>query len=185
MSVQIVFLDDALDDLRRVGPSNVPPILAKLEILETNPEAGAPLGGVLTGYRKLVVGNNTWRIVYRIQNDAVVVCEIWVIGARSEGAVYAEAAKRAAEITDPKMLSLKDVIARLGKSLGHQNQEAPQEDLVPEWLAERLIHTAKVPREKVAALTGVEAIDVWTEFCSKPNNQQDAQMSASRESGTD
>lgn len=171
MPVQIVFLDEALDDLRHIGPSNIPPILAKLEILETHPEAGAPLGSVLTGYRKLVVGKNTWRIVYRIQDDAVVICEVWTIGARGDSAVYAETAKRVAAISDPEFLSLKDVVERLGRSLGHQGEENLQLDLVPDWLAERLVETAKVSREQVVAMTGAEAFDLWTDFCSTPRHE--------------
>jgi len=54
----IRFTNDAIDDLRRLGPDIVPNILKKVLLLETNPHAGQPLGGELTGFRKLVVGNN-------------------------------------------------------------------------------------------------------------------------------
>jgi mRNA interferase RelE/StbE len=63
---RIVFTGAAVDDLRRIGPSAVPPVLKKLLVLETDSEAGFPLGDELTGFRKLVVGRNSWRTIYRI-----------------------------------------------------------------------------------------------------------------------
>jgi mRNA interferase RelE/StbE len=42
--VRVEFTDDAIDDLRRIGPDAVPRVLQKLLILETNPAAGQPLG---------------------------------------------------------------------------------------------------------------------------------------------
>ena len=57
----------------------MPRVLKKLLVLETNPEAGLPLGDELTGFRKLVVGRNTWRIVYRIKATDVEICEIWAV----------------------------------------------------------------------------------------------------------
>jgi mRNA-degrading endonuclease RelE of RelBE toxin-antitoxin system len=63
------FTDTALDDLRRLGPDAVPQVLKKVLLLEGNREAGYPLGGELTGFRKLVVGRNTWRVVYRVTDE--------------------------------------------------------------------------------------------------------------------
>ncbi len=94
--VRVVFTDPAIDDLRRVGPSVAPRMLKKILLLETDPEAGAPPGGDLTGYRKLVVGHRHWRVVYRINDQGeVVVCEIWAADARTDGEVYAEASAHA------------------------------------------------------------------------------------------
>lgn len=52
------FTAPAVDDLRRIGPDAVPKVLKKVLLLLDNPEAGYPLGGELTGFRKLVVGRN-------------------------------------------------------------------------------------------------------------------------------
>lgn len=56
------FTGAAVDGLRRIGPDAVPRVLKKLLLLEENPEAGYEL----TGFRKPVVGRNSWRISYRI-----------------------------------------------------------------------------------------------------------------------
>jgi mRNA-degrading endonuclease RelE of RelBE toxin-antitoxin system len=94
--VDVAFTDAAIDDLRRLGPDVVPKVLKKVMILLDNPAAGHPLGGELTGFRKLAVGRNHWRIVYRLLDDGKIeICEIWCVGARSDAEVYAEATSRA------------------------------------------------------------------------------------------
>lgn len=169
---EIVFTDAAIDDLRRLGPEVVPKVLKKVLILLDDPEAGHPLGGTLTGFRKLVVGRNHWRIVYRLAGDgSVEICEIWCVGARSDAEVYAEATSRAASAAQesPELQRLSDVITRLGRLAGDVAvDEQPRGEPVPDWLARRLIHTAGIPPEKVAALDLEQAVDLWTAFTSAP-----------------
>lgn len=170
--VEILFTDAAIDDLRRLGPDAVPKVLKKLLLLEENPEAGYPLGGDLTGFRKLVVGRNTWRIVYRVTDDKQIeVCEVWAVGRRADAQVYAEAAQRvhgASEQT-PVMLRLATVLERLGKLSGTR-QPAVEErrEPVPGWLADRLIHTVGMTREEVASLDLEKAVDLWADFRARP-----------------
>lgn len=170
--VEVVFTDAALDDLRRLGPDVVPKILKKILILLDDPEASHPLGGKLTGFRKLVAGRNHWRIVYRLAEDgSVEICEIWCIGARSDAEVYAEATSRVAGADDanPALRRLADVIDRLGRLAGDVVvEQVSQGEPVPDWLAQRLVHTAGVPPEKVAALDLEQAVDLWTTFTSEP-----------------
>ena len=168
----VVFTDAAIDDLRRLGPDIVPRILGKVLILLAAPEAGHPLGGPLTGFRKLVVGGNHWRVVYRITERGVLeICEVWCVGARSDAEVYGEASSRVAEAADrnPDVRRLADVIDRLGRLAGDVvvAAQVPSEP-VPDWLAQRLIHTAGVPAEKVAALGLEQAVDLWTAHVSGP-----------------
>jgi mRNA interferase RelE/StbE len=177
---RVVFTDAALDDLRRIGPDTVPRVLKKMLLLERDPRAGMPLGDELTGFRKLVVGRNTWRIVYRIQTDGgrstvVEVCEIWAVGARRDSEVFAEAVERvrAAVDTRPEIVPLLDVVARLGRLAGDIGRDMdvpapPARDPVPAWLAERLIYTVGLPRAEVAALDLEKAVDLWTEYVSRP-----------------
>jgi mRNA interferase RelE/StbE len=168
--VEIRFTDEALDDLRRIGPSAVPKILKKLLILETNVEAGHPLGDELTGFRKLVVGRNTWRIVYRVQKDVVEICEVWAIGERADAEVYDTAVARVRAITSqrPELLPLVKVMERLGKlAAGVDVARPPPPQPVPDWLAQRLIYTAGVPREVVAAMDLQQAVDRWAEYTSR------------------
>jgi mRNA interferase RelE/StbE len=170
--VEIRFTDDALDDLRRIGPSVVPRILKKLLILETNVEAGYPLGDELTGFRKLVVGNNTWRIVYRFRDGAVEICEVWAVGERADAEVYetAVARVRAAVAARPQLLPLVEVLERLGRvAAGIEVPTAPVSQPVPDWLAERLIYTAGLPREVVAAMDLQQAVDAWSDYTSQPH----------------
>ncbi|MEV8630589.1 type II toxin-antitoxin system mRNA interferase toxin, RelE/StbE family [Streptosporangium sp. NPDC051023] len=164
----VVFTDSAVDDLRRIGPDAVPKILKKILLLLENPEAGYPLGGELTGFRKLVVGRNTWRVVYRITDDkAVEICEIWAVGERADAEVYAEAKARvrAAGGSRPDIVRLGAVIERLGTLSDHIHvKEVPAREPVPDWLADRLIYTVGLAREDVAALDLEEAVDLWAEF---------------------
>jgi mRNA interferase RelE/StbE len=166
--VEIVFTDAAIDDLRRLGPDVVPKILKKVLILQENPGAGHPLGGSLTGFRKLVVGRNHWRIVYRItESGSVEICEVWCVGARSDAEVYREASSRIADAAarNPEFQRLAAVVERLGRMVGDiAVSEVPRGEPVPDWLAQRLVHTAGIPREKVAALDLEQAVDLWTAY---------------------
>jgi mRNA interferase RelE/StbE len=169
---EVTFTDAAIDDLRRIGPDAVPKVLKKMLILLDSPEAGYPLGGELTGFRKLVVGRNTWRIVYRVLDEKQIeICEVWAVGARADAEVYAEATARvrAASGQRPEVRKLADVIERLGKlSGGVTAAAAPVREPVPDWLAARLIHTVGIAPHDVAALSLQEAVDRWGEFMSKP-----------------
>src|SRR5581483_8035130 len=116
---EVRFLDAAVEDLHRLAPDVVKRVLKKVLLLEENPKVGAPLGGPLTGYRKLVVGNRDWRIVYRETADGdVEVCEIWAVGARADDEVYEEAAARVAAMgPGPTAHALAQVLVRLGHAL--------------------------------------------------------------------
>ncbi|WP_433359395.1 type II toxin-antitoxin system RelE family toxin [Streptosporangium sp. CA-115845] len=168
----VVFTDAAIDDLRRIGPDAVPKVLKKILLLLENPEAGYPLGGELTGFRKLVVGRNTWRVVYRITDDkAVEICEVWAVGERADAEVYAEARARVRAVggSRPDVVRLGEVIDRLGTPTEHLHiDETPVREPVPDWLAGRLIYTVGMSREEVAALDLEKAVDLWAEFRSGP-----------------
>jgi mRNA interferase RelE/StbE len=169
---EVTFTDAAIDDLRRIGPDAAPKVLKKVLILLDSPDAGYPLGGELTGFRKLVVGRNTWRIVYRVVDEKQIeICEVWAVGARADARVYAEATARvqAALGQRPEIRKLADVIERLGKlSGGVTVPAAPTCEPVPDWLAARLVHTVGMAPQDVAALSLEEAVNRWGEFMSKP-----------------
>lgn len=169
---EIAFTDAAIDDLRRLGPDAVPKVLKKVLLLEENPEAGYPLGGELTGFRKLVVGRNTWRVVYRVTDGKdVEICEVWAVGERADAQVYAEASLRVRAASDatPVARQLAAVIERLGRPAGGVAHEPlPPREPVPRWLAERLVHTVGMAPEKVAALDLEQAVDLWADFRARP-----------------
>lgn len=95
-------------------------IVAKgLKKLETDPHLrGAPLGnragGDLTTFRKLVVGDRAYRIVYRIEADGTVVV-VWVIGKRADGEVYELALSRLRLHGDPTVRALSTSLDELWK----------------------------------------------------------------------
>ncbi|MCA1832860.1 MAG: type II toxin-antitoxin system RelE/ParE family toxin [Actinobacteria bacterium] len=162
------FLDAAVEDLLRLNHAIRLRVLKKLLLLEENPQAGMPLGGPLTGYRKLVLGNRDWRIVYRETHDgAVEVCEVWVVGARADDEVYQEAADRIAALPPtPATHALAEVLARLGHPTGPVAEPEPASP--PDWLSARLIHTAGADPAAVAVMTLDEALDAWTQYQSGP-----------------
>lgn len=169
--VEVVFTDEAIDDIRKIGPDAVPKVLKKILLLLESPTAGYPLGGELTGFRKLVVGRNTWRIVYRIVDEQTIeICEIWAIGARADAEVYAEAAARIAGAAgrSPEFRKLADIVDRLGTRADDVTigREPPHEP-VPDWLARRLIFTVGIVPHEVAAMNLEQAVDRWAEYRSR------------------
>jgi mRNA interferase RelE/StbE len=172
---EVTFTDAAIDDLRRIGPDAVPKVLKKVLILLDSPDAGYPLGGELTGFRKLVVGRNTWRIVYRVVDDKQIeICEVWAVGARADAEVYAEAVARVRAASGQRLeiRKLADVVEHLGKlSGGGTGPAASTREPVPDWLAARLIHTVGMAPQDVAALSLEEAVDRWGEYISTPRQK--------------
>ena len=169
---EITFTDAAIDDLRKIGPSAVPKVLKKVLLLLDSPTAGYPLGGDLTGFRKLIVGRNTWWIVYRLVDDKTVeICEVWAVGARADAEGYAEATARVqgTEGQRTEFRALADVIERLGRLAGDVVAPAlPAHEPVPDWFASRLIRTVGMTPQDVAALSLEEAVDRWGNYMSKP-----------------
>ena len=89
---RVVLTDEAKEDLRDLDGSARRLVLRALRKLEDSLESrGAPLGsrrtGNLTGFRKLVVGDRQYRVVYRVEEDGTV-CVIWVIGSRVDEECY-------------------------------------------------------------------------------------------------
>ena len=108
---RVVLTDDAKEDLRNLDGAARKLVAKKLKQLEDEPEKrGAPLGSRsssnLTTFRKLVVGDRDYRIVYWVEPDGTV-CVVWVIGRRSDNEVYQMALARL------KMLARDDLTADL------------------------------------------------------------------------
>lgn len=111
------FLDDALEDLAGLDGSARKKVLAKLVQLEAQPEMGAPLGSRaksnLTTFRKLVVGKNTYRILYKLGPDGELIV-VWVISGRADSECYDIAAQRLADYGDrPPLADLAEVLRAL------------------------------------------------------------------------
>ena len=158
----------------RTNPQALRWSLKKMLLLERDPYAGEELHGDLIGWRKLVVGNRDWRVIWRATVDdtgAVIVdiAEVWAVGARSDAAVYREMADRVASLpASPPTHALADVIERLGKATtviqaARENRAEP----VPDWLVNRLVHTAGLARTDVEHMTLEEAVDAWTTWSTR------------------
>lgn len=90
---------EAKEDLRDLDGSAQKLVFRALKKLEVHPEQrGQPLGshsgqGNLTGYRKLVVGDRDFRIIFQVDHDGTVVV-IWVIAERADDRCYELAVAR-------------------------------------------------------------------------------------------
>lgn len=169
---EVWLTDAAIEDLHRLDGAPLVWALKKMLLLETDPYAGEPLVGRLVGYRKLVVGNRDWRLVWRVITDergAVIVdvAEVWAVGARTDAAVYEEMVTRVDQLPDGRVRrSLSDVVERLGKRAKSLRPRRPFTPpvRVEGWLVERLVHTAGMDRSVVAAMTSEQAVDAWVEY---------------------
>lgn len=95
---RVELTEDAREDLRDLDGSARALVFKALKKLETEPEKrGTPLGSRsssnLTTFRKLVVGDRHYRIVYRVEPDGTVVV-VWVIARRADDEVYQLAVSR-------------------------------------------------------------------------------------------
>ncbi|WP_198654464.1 MULTISPECIES: hypothetical protein [Nocardia] len=120
-----------------------------------------------------MVDRNTWRVVYRvIDQQTIEICEIWAIGERADSEVYAEATARivAAAGRLPEFSKLGRVVERLGRNIESFGvPPTPTREPVPDWLAQRLIHTVGMAPAEVAALDLEQAVDCWADYTSRPS----------------
>ena len=173
---EVWLTDPAVEDLRRLDGAVLVWALKKMLLLERDPDAGEPLLGALIGYRKLVVGNRDWRLVWRTTTDArgslvVEIAEVWAVGARSDAEVYDEMTRRVATLADaPVRRSLSDIIEQLGRrATGLEAKAVATPRSAPEqWLVDRLVHTAGMDSAEVLSMTSEEAVDAWTAHITRP-----------------
>ncbi|WP_411742207.1 type II toxin-antitoxin system RelE family toxin [Rhodococcus sp. IEGM 1343] len=95
---RVQLTSEAKEDVRDLDGSARKIVLRAIKKLESEPEQrGAPLGsndgGNLTTFRKLVVGNRDYRIVYRVEGDGSVVV-VWVVSRRADNHCYELAISR-------------------------------------------------------------------------------------------
>lgn len=114
MPVRVELIDDAIADLARLAESGkLKSFFKKLVEIEANgASAGEPLGRDLVGWRKLVVGDRDWRIVFRV-DEAQAVATVCAIGSRDDGVCYEEAKKRAERIENRDAVSLAESMMEL------------------------------------------------------------------------
>src|SRR3990172_3838716 len=124
MPVRVELVEPAFEDLDRSAKSgNIKLFLAKLLCIEEHgADAGRPLGRGLTGWRKTVVGDRDWRIVYRM-NAQGTVATIWVIGDRGDAQGYADAEQRIRALgVKAAAMSLAAALVRLTERRGFRRR---------------------------------------------------------------
>jgi mRNA interferase RelE/StbE len=116
MPIRVELTDDAVADLVRYAESgNLPLFLKKLlRLEEVGREAGLPLGRGLTGWRKIVVGDRNWRIIFTTDSTQSI-ATVWVIGDRDDAACYEDAQRRVRTLrkAQPQVASLAAVLFQL------------------------------------------------------------------------
>ena len=93
--IRVELTNDAADDLDKVVKAGLlKPFLGKLVKLEEDgPIIGEALGAALVNWKKIVVGDRQWRIVF-ITDPAETIATVWVMGDRDDAECYREAQKR-------------------------------------------------------------------------------------------
>lgn len=175
--VVIRLIDPAIDDLNKLDPQARRWALKKMLLLERDPEAGAPLRGSLAGFRKIVVGDRHWRIIWRVthgQSGQVIVdvAEVWAVGARSEDEVYDEMRTRLATLRGQiNTIPLAEALEGLGRLIEDFNAK-PEPSLdqaeVPDWLVNVLTSVVGMPSAEVAKINHQEAAAIWTAYTNQP-----------------
>jgi mRNA interferase RelE/StbE len=98
MAYRIEFVPDAEKDFDTLDGSIRKEVAKKIDALAENPFLGKPLGKKyavdLTGFYKLYVSKEKYRIVYRMIGKHIEVIEIVRIGKRDKEEVYKLVAKR-------------------------------------------------------------------------------------------
>lgn len=169
--------DDAIADLRRLGkkdPHIVRTVFKKILLLERSTDAGEPLLGALIGFRKLVVGDRDWRIVWRVTEDVdgtpiLDISEVWAVGARSDSEIYEELKTRVSQIGDnPKLQPLKDVIAQMGRLYESVvvAPEPPREASMPEWLETALRDQLNLGPTEISTLSEQQGQELLMKYWS-------------------
>jgi mRNA interferase RelE/StbE len=113
---RVQLTSDAREDLRDLDGSARKAVLKAISKLRDEPEKrGEPLGsrqsGDLTTFRKLVVGDRDYRIVYRVQPDQTVVV-VWVIGHRADNDCYEIALTRLRMHSDQQLAAAAEHLLR-------------------------------------------------------------------------
>lgn len=94
MRFTVLLIQEAKKDFEKLDGSIKKQILKKLILLETNPFLGKPLGNRagmdLIGYYKLYAYKRKIRIIYEIQDEALII-RVISIGKREDFTVYLQA----------------------------------------------------------------------------------------------
>ena len=118
MPVRVELIDEAAEDLVRYAETGNLPLFPKkvIRLEEVGKDPGLPLGRSLTGWRKMVVGDRNWRIIFTT-NPEETVATVWVIGDRDDAECYEAAQRRVRALgkAQPQAASLAAVMFQLSQ----------------------------------------------------------------------
>lgn len=177
---------EAVEDLRRLekkDPQIVRSIFRKMLLLEQSPYAGEPLLGSLVTFRKLIIGDRDYRIVWRVTNDerfrpVLEIAEVWAAGARSDAAVYREMVHRAELLENGEDLetrALADILLEFGRRYAGIEAHAEPSGTadLPTWLTQALKDQLHLSDERISVLTQEEAQQMLAYHWSRPKSSPD------------
>jgi mRNA interferase RelE/StbE len=129
MPVRVELIDEAFEDLKRAERTGYFHLfLGKLIHIEQHgKDAGLPLKRELLGWRKVVVGDRNWRIVFTV-DPADTVATIAVIGDRDDSACYDEARRRIEALgnSKPEAMSLAQAMYLIQRARDSQKKREPR-----------------------------------------------------------
>lgn len=170
--------DPAISDLQalfKLDPSILRKVFTKMLLLELDPNAGEPLIGKLVQWRKLTVGDRTWRIIWIPTEDTIgelviEIAQVWAVGARSDSEIYQEMKARLdAAPSSPKTIALTDVLAMFGEKFGEIPATLePVDEPAPAWLLSHLHHRVGLSPEQTRGLSREQALELWEDFITRP-----------------
>lgn len=173
--------DDAVSDLRRLQKKDlqiVREVFKKMLLLERSPSAGKPLLGALVGFRKLVVGDRDYRIVWRETTDdahqpVLDIAEIWAVGARADSEIYDEMTQRVNQLQQlghPQARALTAVISDMGRLYSGvpASPEPATVSALPGWLVQALQENLHLSPEAISRLSQDEAQQLLAKHWGKP-----------------
>lgn len=176
--------DDAVADLRRLqkkDPHIVREIFKKMLLLERATDAGEPLLGALVGFRKMVVGNRDYRIVWRETVDdahqpVVDIAEVWAAGIRADDEIYEEMKQRVKQLKasgHPQVHALTAVISDMGRLYGgiEAHPEPSPAVALPTWLVQALQVNLHLSDESIARLSQEEAQQLLADHWTSPKDK--------------
>lgn len=166
---RVELLAQAVDDIRKLhkkDPQIARLVVKKIIHIAKNPHAGNLLGGDLLNFRKITVGDNHWRIVWRVYESEkrIEYSVVWGVGARANQEIYKTIKKRIAELGDaPETLQLRNALELMNpKSVQDRLNETKSESI--EDLQQKLVVVAGVPAELASLLDFEIAKAVWRAY---------------------
>lgn len=175
--------DDAVADLRRLqkkDPQIVREVFKKMLLLERATDAGEPLLGALVGFRKLVVGDRDYRIVWREVTDeahhpVLEIAGIWAVGVRADSEIYDEMMLRVNRLKnagDSQARALVAVIEDMGRLYAgiDAHPEPSPTSTLPTWLVQALQENLHLRADIINTLSQEEAQQLLAEHWRKPKD---------------